>query len=241
MTVKELHYDFKLKKDKVDSLTKEEFNVAETDWLLNEAQELTVRRRMGLNNQKLTGFENTQKRIDDLKTIHVKFPVQIGLTPTVTSGVAEIDLTNLTYTYYYLTRAYADVTDGICVTVAEVSLIQNDDLSEVLNDPFNKADKYVIPANFGKSTNVANTEGSLYLYPGDVYTVNTVYLEYIKKPERISFGGYTYIDGNPSTLTECELPEHIHPEIVTQAVELAALILNDPAHPLYREYTNLSE
>lgn len=241
MTVEELHYDFKLKTDKVDTLTKEEFNVVEVDWILNEAQELLLRRRMGQNNTKIQGFENSQKRIDDLKTLHVKFPVQGGLTPTVTSGVAEIDLSDLSYTYYFLTRAWADVTDGTCVTEAEVKLTQNDDLTESLRDPFHRADRYELPANFGKSSNLASTEGSLYLYPGLTYTVDTVYLEYIKKPARINFGGYTYIDGSTPALQECELPEHLHPELVTQAVELTALILNDPAHPLYKAYNDLAE
>ncbi len=240
MTVKELHYDFKLKTDKVDTLTKEDFNAAEVDWLLNEAQELLLRRRMGQNNAKVQGFEGIQKRIDDLKTLHVKFPVQIGLVPTLDQGVYEIDLTNLTHTYYFLTRGYADVKDGVCTTTAEVKLTQNDDLSEVLKDPFNKPDDFNIPGNFGQASIGANKEGSLYLYPG-TNTVEKVYLEYIRKPRKISLGTYTYIDNTVLIPQTSELPEHIHPELVTQAVELVAIILNDPAHPLYREYTNISE
>lgn len=239
MTIQELHFDFKFKKDKVDTLTKQDFNVAEVDWLLNESQDLVVRRKMGINNNFNKGFENSQKRIDDLKTLHVKFPVQPGIVPTLVSGVYEVDLADLEYDYYYLTRAYADVNDGTCVTRALVKIVQNDDLTEILRDPFSKPYMYEIPANFGKSTG-DGTKGSIYLYPG-VYTIDNVFLEYIKKPQRMSFGDYTYIDGEPSVLTECELPEHLHPELVTQAVELASLIVNDPNHPMYKEYYRIAE
>lgn len=239
MTVTELHYDFKLKVDKVDTLTKEDFNAAEVDWLLNEAQELLIRRRMGQNNNKVQGFEGNQKRIDDLKTLHVKFPLQPGIVPTLDSGVYEVDLSDLAHTYYFLTRAYCDVNDGSCVTQAEVKITQNDDLTEVLRDPFNKPDQFIIPANFGQSSS-SNGEGSLYLYPGS-NTIDNVYIEYLRKPLKISLGTYTYIDNTTPAAQTSELPEHLHPELVTQAVELVAIILNDPAHPLYREYTNISE
>ena len=66
MTVIELHYDFDFKIDKVATLAKEDFNKAEKDWLLNEAQSLLVRKYYRGTNSSGEGFEMTQKRIDDL-------------------------------------------------------------------------------------------------------------------------------------------------------------------------------
>ena len=45
MDVKSMHYDFKLKMDRVDTLSNPDFNIAEIDWLLNEAQLVFVKNR----------------------------------------------------------------------------------------------------------------------------------------------------------------------------------------------------
>lgn len=47
MDVRSLHYQFKLNKDRIDTLVNQDFNVAEIDWLLNEAQLIFVKQRFG--------------------------------------------------------------------------------------------------------------------------------------------------------------------------------------------------
>tara|TARA_R110000851_G_scaffold18032_5_gene56865 strand:+ start:846 stop:1574 length:729 start_codon:yes stop_codon:yes gene_type:complete len=232
MTISEMHYDFKVKLDKVASQTKEDFNVAEIDWLLNEAQDVFIKQRYGLNNPHRTGFEVTQKRIDDLSSLHVKQPEQVGITPTLTSGVYEVPLSSLTHTYLFYTRGSVDVTVTNCpTTTMQLRHIQADDLSDALRDPFNQSSiTDGVLFNFGKSSgNLATT--SIYIYPGTL-TLGDVYIEYIKHPRQMFFGTYTYIDGSTTTLTNCELPEHTHSEMVDQAVLIASGIIE---HPTYQQ------
>ena len=61
MTINEMHYDFKVKIDKVDSMSKKNFLPNEIDWIINEAIQIFVKQRYGQNNLKRAGFESIQK------------------------------------------------------------------------------------------------------------------------------------------------------------------------------------
>lgn len=117
MTAQELRYDFKLKYDKVDSQTKQNFNPAEIDWILNWAQETLVKRRYGQNNILRTGFEGTQKRIDDLSTLVVKYPKQPEVFLTnLGDGVYELPLNSLLHDYLFFIRGKVQVAYPSCTT-----------------------------------------------------------------------------------------------------------------------------
>lgn len=103
-STKELHYQFKINLDRVDSLSNPDFNAAEIDWFLNEAQLIFIKQRMSMrSNSKQKGFEESQKRIDDLGNLVIKFPNQVGITPSLVSpGIYELPLSALTYPYLFL-------------------------------------------------------------------------------------------------------------------------------------------
>ena len=71
MTIEQLHTEFKVFFDKVDSEAYTEFLDGEIDIMLNEAILRLVKRRYGINNIYKKGFEETQKRTDDLKELVV--------------------------------------------------------------------------------------------------------------------------------------------------------------------------
>lgn len=226
MTVEEMHYDFLFKMDRVHSQSKEDFNTAEIDWLLNEAQSMYIKRNYsGLNNQ-IPSFEETQKQIDDLKNLVIKFPLQPGITP-IQHGptLYEVPLISLAYSYMFLIRGTVEVTLTNCLSVANLRLVQHDDLNYALQDPFNKSSQEEVLANFGKAT---TTGASIYLYPSTA--IGNVFLEYIKHPEKISKGDYTYIDGNIYPQQSSELSEHCHQEIVDIATEIASGIIENPSY-----------
>lgn len=229
MNIVEMHYDWDLKIDKVASMSKEDFNKAEKDWLLNEAIKVIVKQRTGMNNIARSGFETSQKRIDDLKALHIKFPLQPGIDPIIlASNLYEVDLDDLVYNYWFLTRAYVDVIKPNCVEQASLKLIQHDDLNFALKDPFNKSDDTEVLFNFGRSSD-GNSE-SIYLYPDTEYPLGKVYIEYIKQPARVSYGGYVYIDGVTYPQQDCDLSEHLHNEIVDVAVQIASGIIEHPEY-----------
>ena len=222
-----MHYDFKLKMDRVDTLTNPDFNVAEIDWLLNEAQNIFVKDRFGPNNTKHQGFEVTQKRIDDLSTLSVKFPEQGPIPLVLEEGVYEAALTALKYDMMFFLRATVEVILPGCTKKVPLKFVQSDDLSECLKDPFNSSSLDYIVYNVGRNSTSATP--SIYLYPGG-YTLGNLYPEYIKTPSRISYGGYTYIDGTQLVQANCELPEQTHSEIVDLAVLLAAINVENPEY-----------
>lgn len=228
MTIRELHYAFKLAKDRIDTLSNQDFNVAEIDWLLNEAQLVFIKQRFGDWNNKRKGFENTTKRIADLSAITIKYPLQPALTPTLDSGVYEVSLSELLYSYFFYVSGSVDVVDdNDCLTNVPLRFVQHDDYRSVLRDPFNNPSLESIPFNWGRSSSGSNT--SMYIYPGD-YTIPSVYIEYLKYPSRISYGSYTYIDGVVYPEATSELSEHTHQEIVDIACQLAALATENPEY-----------
>lgn len=226
MQVQELHYQFKLNMDRVDTLSNPDFNAAEIDWLLNEAQLIFVKQRYSTNNLKRSGFENTQKRIDDLSPLVVKFPTQPAITPTLTSGIYEVPLSSLAYQYLFLVNIYVDATINNCSVRVPLKFVQHDDIARTLRDPFDGPSDESFPYNFG----AASTTGtSIYIYPGS-YTIENVYIEYLRYPSRISRGTYTYIDGTVYPPATSELPDHTHPEIVDIATQLASLNIESPEY-----------
>lgn len=230
MSIVEMHYDFDLKIDKVASLNKSDFNVAEKDWLLNEGQNVYIKTKYSGNNVLSTGFETTQKRIDDLSSLVVKYPKQSWITPTeLDEGVYEMSLADLEYPYWFFIRGQIEVAvSDSCSKLASLKIIQHDDLNYLLNDPFNNSSIEEVISNFGRSTDDSTTiKSSLYIYPGNL-NIGRVKLEYIKQPAKLNYGGYAYIDNITYSQQSCELPEHTHPEIVDIAVQIASGIIESP-------------
>lgn len=227
MTPAECHYEFKLGMDRVDKASAEDFNLAEIDWLINQAQIIFIKQRYdALSNKKGRGFENSQKRIDDLSTVHIQFPLQPYITGIFTDGVVELDLDNLAFPYLFLTSASAIVKKTNCEIDVPLKFSQTDDLRSILRDPFNNASEEFIPYNFGRSS---NGTPAIYVYPGQ-YNISKFKISYITLPPRFSIGNYTYIDSTPSVYQGLITPEHTHTEIVDIALQLAATNIESPEY-----------
>ena len=72
MTIKEMHYDFKKKLNKIDSQQYRNLLIPEIDWTLNEAQELFVKLVANPRQRSYLGFEINQRTIDDIRTLVVR-------------------------------------------------------------------------------------------------------------------------------------------------------------------------
>lgn len=229
MTVVEMHYDFKLKLDKVASQAKEDFNRAEIDWLLNEGQNLFIKRRYGHLNKYNFGFEGNQKRIHDLANLVIKSPQRQPLiTPTSVGGTLEVPVSSLAFPLLLFLRARIKVNASTCTDKwARIVETEHDDLDSVLDDPFNNPSTKELPGTFGLSSATVDNH-SLYIYPGSVSDLGDVAVDYIKVPDPIRYGGYVYIDATTPLLNNCELAPHTHSEIVDIAVEIASGVIEHP-------------
>lgn len=226
MLINEMHFAFKLNVDNIDSLSNQNFRPEEIDWLLNEAQDIFISTRFTTSNSKRVGFENTTQRIDDLSTLVVKYPLQPAIIPTLDSGVYEVDLDDLLFGYLHLLNGKCTVISNACSSTVPLRFTQNDDLLESLRDPFNNPSLEFLPYNMGRNS---NNHTSIFIYPGDL-EVTEVFLEYLKKPSKLSLGSYVYIDGTTYPKTDCELPENVHGQLVDIAAQIASLSIENPEY-----------
>lgn len=104
--------------------------------------------------------------------------------------------------------------------------MQHDDYRLALKDPFNGPSEEYIPYNVARSS-TGNTE-SLYIY--SPYEISKVYTEYIRMPQRVSYGSYQYVDGNIYPEQTLQTAEQTHSEIVDIACMLAGLNAQNPEY-----------
>lgn len=230
-----MHYDFKVKIDKVDSMSKKNFLPNEIDWIINEAIKMFVKQRYGQNNLKGAGFESIQKRTDDLRTLQIKSPTakQPGVVPVQHQGdVYEFRISDFKFPYWFLTRLTAKARKENCDKVIRIRQTQHDDLSIALDDDFFKPDFMwgEALAVEARTDETQNNMGSIYVYT-DNFEILEIYPEYLKEPNRVWIGTYNTKDGknvigNPPI--NCDLPDHTHNEIVDIAVLECSRIIESP-------------
>lgn len=251
MNIQEMHYDFKMKFNKLDSQGLRNLSVPEIDWLLNEAILMFVKQRFGMNNNTKSGFENTEKRIQDLKELIVKPPESPPLTPLLvpnSPGQYYIDFSLLNEPLLFLIRSYSDARGNKCSTFCNNIIVQHDDLNDILKHPFYKpsiewGEIIAVLGNNGE-----NDRGRMYLYTNNEFTINSVFVEYVKYPKKVAapslFGGQYYLPDGTTLITadeNCELSAHTHSEIVDIAVSNGYYYTQHPAIQWAQNKLNLNE
>jgi hypothetical protein len=224
--------------DKVGGNDRRSYSSSQVDWLLNRAQDLLI-------NNYVTLFEADSRRVNELATLHVKSPLQ-GSIPAIQASTASINnrtvyiyeanLGNLNFAHHSITRISGLLRNSNCDYKARGRYIDNDDIDDALENSFDLDEKSFL-VNIGRSsvTVTGREPVSLYLYTLYPLPNSNVFVEYIKKPQRMSLGGYTYLDNVAAVLTECELPEILQSKLVETAVMLAYGNINDEAYQLKKD------
>jgi hypothetical protein len=178
-------------------------------YFLNDAQLMMVKALYtGLNDEAI-GFEQTQKRIDDLKTLvkEVIITAISGSPLTVKDNCYLVDLPT-----DYLFRVGEEVNisftnlDGNAIT-KRVGVTQStaDTYLNSLENPYGEHKLHydeAKPLRLFKDTYVE-------LISDGTYVIDNYILRYIKNPSEIKIEG-----------EDCELPEHLHLQLVDKAVNL---------------------
>ena len=204
MTVTELHIEFKFRMDKLDSLNYPNFLPEEIDLLLNNAQQRIIKQRYGKTNLKREGYEETQKRTEDLKNI----TVNAIITPSALAS-DNIDpiarFFTLPSNHWFTIQERSTITCNLCginvTNLVEVIPINHSEFSKRIKDPFSKPDEEQVLRLMenGKAELLSSC------------TLVDYRLRYVKEPAVISLlGGVT-----------SELSNQIHSEIVDMAVVIA--------------------
>jgi hypothetical protein len=208
MTSTEMVTAFKFRLDKTDSLNYPNFTNTEVDLLLNQAQERIVKQRYGTTNTKRESFEETQKRTEDLKAI-----VSNAIITPAPTAIDNIDVTaqfvTLPQDHWFIvqeraTLGYLDCNNAPIERVVPVYGYQHNDINKVINNSFLRANK-------NRVLRIMEA-GRVELVSDPITTLVNYRLRYIRKPLKIS---------SIVPLVNCELSNHIHDEIVDQAVFLA--------------------
>ncbi|HEY8364244.1 MAG TPA: hypothetical protein VIK84_01620 [Haloplasmataceae bacterium] len=219
MTNTEMILEFKLTLDKVDSSSYPDFADEEIYFFLNESQDRIIKTRYSRNNLYKSGFEEIQKRIDDLSNIVVTNYAAVTSVSTETNTY-KIDISTLytdeahttpsTESYMFYLRSRPRVVKTGCTSkyINKVKLVQHDDLAYILEDPFNKPILLEPVIYFER--------GDIYLVTDGTFTIDKCKLTYIKRPAKIDED------------TDCELAEYLHKEIVQMAVNIALESIESP-------------
>lgn len=238
MTIEEMHYDFKMKLNKIDSQQFRNFLIPEVDWLLNEAQELFIKMVAEPRLSFHLGFEKSQRNTDDIKMLvneeSIK-PYQ-GVIIERVGYRCQYYLLPEDYMFFIRALVYGEI--GNCKKVpCVVKIKQHDDSNHI--SPFDKS------SIIWREVNGMFIEGFLELELPDQKdeensNLKDLYLTYIRTPKYMHFaqgieggGGYQLNSDEGSLLQgkqDCELSPHTHREIVDIAVMLASgqLQIQDP-------------
>jgi len=237
MNIKEMHYDFKQKLNKIDSQQYKNLRVPEIDWKINEAYEVFVKSiaEPRINNH--LGFETSQRTIDDIRTIVVNDKV---LT------VTQIDNTSyfvvLPEDYMFYISANIIMLKGNCnEKTGRAILRQHDDRFET--SPFDNSSY-----EWGE-INIRFYDKGIRIFTDGTFQIKELRLNYIRKhayihnaQDFLPTSSYTLPSGQILTgIQNCELPEHTHREIVDIAVFITSGDLSMADYQMKQAKINLNQ
>lgn len=194
---------------------------------INEAIDRFFLTRYNGNNRAGTGAEETQKRVEDLRTL-------------VTESVlaAETDFSSILPGSYMITLPndyriklsegavieYVDPSSGdFQMRTVGVTETTSDTLFQKLSNPFSEHNLV-----YGEAKPLRLfKEDKIQLFTDGNYVITTYLLRYLRNPAKVGLG--------PNE-SDCDLPESSHTEIVDLAVNLFLENVGDPRYP-----TNKSE
>lgn len=213
MAIKNMHYEFKKKLNKIDSQKNRNLLIPEIDWTLNEAIGIFVKNIAKPRERSFTGFELNQRSIDDIKAL-VKDNQCLSITNNVVT---------LPEDYQFFTRGRVKISKDTCDKEVQAKLDINQQ-----DDEFEESEFYSSSFEW-RTVNGYFFEDKIRLHDDGSFTNNELCISYIKKhpyvhnAEDFRSGGYklpsgVVLEGHQ----DCVLSEHTHSEIVDLAVLIAA-------------------
>ena len=229
MNVVELHELFRLRLDRMDGSYLPDVLSEEIDSFLNLAQLQIIKTKYGQNNTYQKGFQENQKRTDDLNSVTATFylfpenssnllkeeEIKFDLTklynpsPTATTyQVSQFVQSNKQYMIFLRAEARTKA-DNCDYKWQKVSIVQIDDVNHLLRDPHNSPSSEYPAAYFVENSMMMPIKG----FDVEVLKITCIFI-----PQRISLA---------DEITTI-LPEMIQDELVERAITLALESLGHP-------------
>lgn len=226
MTRAEMHSEFKFLMDKADSSAAPIFLDTEIDRLLNIAVEKFVSKRAFGNNPRRTGFEEDQKRRDDLRNLIKQ--ADIGLDAYSSIEGSELPGEPLysnkpNSAFITLPSDYRHTINEECTLKGGkrvgVKPITHDRYNKIIDDPFHSPDGNVI-------YRLDAGEDKFELLYAQGQDISKYLLRYIKNPDVIGASN----GAGSEEVKGCNLANHTHREIVRMAVVDALETVEQPRY-----------
>ena len=227
--VEELIYEFKLTLNKVNRQDNIDIPIEDIIVYLNKAQVSWIKTKINPNNVYKVGYESIRKRIDDLQVLKVP---NVPLKPNKTN-----DLFHLGYdcplkdaaNYMFYISSYAMGKKGKCSVPMTIDLIRHGELTtKYLDNNYN-------PSFEWRYTFATLGNDNLTVYTDGKFTVEQVYITYLRYPLDIDVQGYVKFDGTNSVNQNSELPEYAKSDLVDLAVKFAAQSTDNQAQAVFAE------
>jgi hypothetical protein len=219
MDVETMHIGVKQHLDKTSALELPSFEATEIDFWLNEAIRKFVKTRYSGVNFKRESFEETQKRIDDLRTLVTVQDLTLSDSgANWTNGYA--NTTAIPANYWLMVGEEATITVSGTSSRVGVTQCNQNEYRQKIDDPFSE---HILHYQTAKPLRLFY-ETSVELISDGNYTVDTYHLTYIKQPTEVVY----------STGTDCDLPVQTHDEIVKMAADM---MLENIESPRYKTHS----
>ncbi|MBE3086179.1 MAG: hypothetical protein IMZ64_08180 [Bacteroidetes bacterium] len=242
MTISEMHIAFKLGLDKTNSLQYPTFLPEEIDFWLNQAIRKFVKTRYSGVNAKREGFEQSQKRIDDLRKLVREVTVPCTATGAtkpngyvLTSGFANAIFTAAPYWLSLGEEVKISYTStqlengGITTKRVGVVDITSDTYRSEIDDPLSE---HILHYDEAKPLRLFYND-TIEFITDENYSVTEAYIRYIKQPITVYY--------SITLPVHCDLAEHAHEEIVDMAIQLALENIEQPRLQTYSQEINTME
>lgn len=216
MNIKEMHYDFKMKINKVDSQQYRNLRVPEIDWKINEAIKLFTKIVAEPKSATRLGFELSQSLIDTVRTL-----VTDSANLVLVEEKTNFSVFTLPTDYFaYVSASEVELEKGSCTVLAEKVIIRQHD-DDFQSSEFDKS-------NFlWREVNARFFSRGLKVFSSEDFSVKSFEMDYIKIPlavnncESYPGGTYTTLAGNVlTTNVDCDLPTMCHGEVIDLAVAI---------------------
>ena len=214
--IKNMHYDFKQKLNKLDSNAYRGLQIPEIDRKLNEALNLYILLIAQPRIKNQLGIETSQRTIDDISILVVD-----DYECTLNADIANVTAELPTDYMYYLSTEYLLCSKDECkLQRFKTFVIQHDDNAN--QQIFYK------PSFDWRETTIRFFDDGIKVYTNGEFTVDKFTINYIKQHPYMhnadDFANGTYYLPNNVGLSgyqDCLLPDYTHQEIVDLAVLIA--------------------
>ena len=239
--VESLIYKIDLKLNKVAALEHQVIPLENKILALNEAQLKLVKLKMDSNNPLGLGLDSFKKRYEDLEVLVEPMAAhQLPLVETdrfLNKWSADLLLLDPEYMFYI--DSYFIASKGACkdkLIYVNKDLVKHSDIiSLLINTNYKPSFEY--EESF---CSVANYK--LSIYTDGTFAPDTIYVSYIRYPQKIDYPGYIHFDGTASVKSDSELPEYLEDELLNLTIqELAMDTENVPAVQFTQERIKTSE